>query len=252
MTSNRAELLTRLARDLRDSEGQDEAIETALLQLLEVLPEADRAGISLRRERESRPTTLATSDAIARAIIEAQYEFGEGPGLDATAEHDWRRSGDVARDHRWPTWGPVAARHGVGSVVAIPLMSRDRAIGAITIYSPQTSAFSDREVLDFASLFALHIAMEVESARHRSALTSALSSRHVIGIAQGILMTRYELDVPASFALLRRYSSITNVKLHEVAAEIVRTNALPDVPGQEDRIVAARDEASPARSSQSA
>ena len=61
-----------------------------------------------------------------------------------------------------------------------------------------------------------------------SGLRTALHSRHMIGVAQGILMQLYELNMDQSFELLRRYSSHTNTKLGEVAEYVVANRALPD------------------------
>jgi AmiR/NasT family two-component response regulator len=63
-----------------------------------------------------------------------------------------------------------------------------------------------------------------------------MSSRHVIGMAQGILMERYGLDEQQAFAFLSRVSSHENRKLRELATEVVRTRELPEPaegdPGQ--------------------
>ena len=63
--------------------------------------------------------------------------------------------------------------------------------------------------------------------RRASTLQTAISSRHVIGMAQGIAMERYGIDQHQSFELLRRLSSTTNVKLRDVATQIVETRAIP-------------------------
>jgi AmiR/NasT family two-component response regulator len=51
-------------------------------------------------------------------------------------------------------------------------------------------------------------------------LRTAMRSRHLIGIAQGMLMERHGLSQDAAFEVLRRYSQIHNVKLRDVAAEV--------------------------------
>ena len=62
---------------------------------------------------------------------------------------------------------------------------------------------------------------EVEQLRH------ALESRSVVGQAMGILMERFDLDDVAAFHVLARYSSTSNRKLRQVAAELVATRELP-------------------------
>ena len=61
-------------------------------------------------------------------------------------------------------------------------------------------------------------------------LRQALQSNRTTGTAVGIVMTRYELNAELAFQALRRTSQQSNRKLHEIAAEVVRTGALPDAP----------------------
>jgi two-component system, response regulator / RNA-binding antiterminator len=42
-------------------------------------------------------------------------------------------------------------------------------------------------------------------------------------------MARYELDAERAFQVLKRTSQQSNRKLHDIAAEVVRTGALPEV-----------------------
>jgi hypothetical protein len=61
-------------------------------------------------------------------------------------------------------------------------------------------------------------------------LRVAMAGRLVIGQAQGILMARLDMDADQAFAFLVRTSSVTNVKLREVAAEVARTRQVPPLP----------------------
>jgi AmiR/NasT family two-component response regulator len=60
-------------------------------------------------------------------------------------------------------------------------------------------------------------------------LRTALDGRTVNGQAQGILMERLAIDADTAFEYLRRVSMHTNTKVTEIAEEIVRTRALPDL-----------------------
>ncbi len=82
-------------------------------------------------------------------------------------------------------------------------------------------------LLAVAVVYAVHATTALSSARRASTLQTAVSSRHVIGMAQGIAMERYGIDQHQSFELLRRLSSTTNVKLRDVATQIVETRAIP-------------------------
>jgi len=58
-------------------------------------------------------------------------------------------------------------------------------------------------------------------------LRQALQTNRTIGTAAGIVMARYELDPQQAFQVLVRTSQQNNRKLHEIAAEVVRTGSLP-------------------------
>ena len=54
------------------------------------------------------------------------------------------------------------------------------------------------------------------------------STAIVIGQAKGIIMERYKINPDAAFSTLTRISQDRNIKLHEVARQIVETGELPD------------------------
>ena len=64
-------------------------------------------------------------------------------------------------------------------------------------------------------------------------LNVALDGRKLIGQAQGILMATYDLDQDRAFEVLRRYSQDHNIKLREVAQDIVELRKLPKFRGLE-------------------
>ncbi len=75
---------------------------------------------------------------------------------------------------------------------------------------------------------ALSVAQNQASERGRSSnLQTALLSREIIGQAQGILMERERITADQAFDLLRRSSQHLNLKLRDVAQELVDTGAVP-------------------------
>ena len=61
-------------------------------------------------------------------------------------------------------------------------------------------------------------------------MRAAMVSRAVIEQAKGILMERHKLTEDQAFTELTRASQNTNIKLRDVADELVRTGALPRQP----------------------
>jgi GAF domain-containing protein len=216
-----------LAAELQQEPDEAVTSRAIVTRMRELVPEADLVSLTIRTSR-NRHRTLASSDAIAEEADALQYSLGEGPCVEIADTGGWLRSGDVGTDARWPTWGPRAADMGVRSLVSVAVTDRDEPLGALNLYSKEPGRFSDRDVVDLAVVYAVHATTALSSARLASTLQTAVSSRHVIGMAQGIVMERYQVDQHQSFELLRRLSSTTNVKLRDIAAQIVETRAIPD------------------------
>ncbi len=60
-------------------------------------------------------------------------------------------------------------------------------------------------------------------------LRTALESRERIGIAKGMLMARYGLNEDQAFAFLSRTSQDRNVKLRDVAGQVIEELRRTDV-----------------------
>ena len=230
---DRAFVLASLADELAQAHSAERTAVAVTKRALEHVEDADHVSITLIAGRDNYQT-LGATDAVAQRLDELQYDLGEGPCVDAADGHDWYRSGAVSIDPRWPRWGSQAGDLGIGSLLSVRLVSGGTSIGALNFYAREKQRFTIREDLDFAVLYATHVAIALASSRELEGLETALHSRHLIGVAQGILCERYDLDLERAFVLLRRYSSTTNTKLSQVAAELVRTRRLPGLaPDQE-------------------
>ena len=215
-----------LAAELQQEPDEAVTSRAIVTRMRELVPEADKVSLTIRTSR-NRHKTLASSDPVAEEADALQYALGEGPCLEITDTGGWLRSGGVESDSRWPVWGPRAAEMGVRSLLSVAVTDRDEPLGALNLYSEERSGFADRDVVDLALVYAVHATNALSSARRAATLQTAVSSRHVIGMAQGIAMERYGIDQHQSFELLRRLSSTTNVKLRDVAAQIVQTRSIP-------------------------
>ena len=80
---------------------------------------------------------------------------------------------------------------------------------------------------DLAQAFARHASLALGAAMERDNLNRAVAARHRVGLAQGILMTRRQLAADQAFALLKRESQNTHVKLRTIAQTVIQTGDLP-------------------------
>lgn len=199
--------------------------ERVVRRAVEVVPAADHCGITLR-QRRGRAETVAATDDLVRVVDQAQYALREGPCLDAAFEAGNCMVPDLRGDERWPQWSRLATDHGLRAVLAIRLHAGGRTLGALNLYAARPGSF-DAETVDTALIFATHAAEALNKARVVTDLEAALESRHVIGMAQGVLAVRYGLSYESAFTVLQRYSSHHNVKLRDVARQVLDDRRLP-------------------------
>jgi len=196
----------------------------------------DFAGIFLREG--AAVTTPVCSDPVVTEIDALQHAAGEGPCLDALGGGGPFYAEDLGSEPRWPVFGPQAVAHGVYCVLALTL-DLGTAPGALNLYARQPRAFTavDRAqglLLSSLAGAAFTTARVHEEEQHRAAqLREALSTREMIGQAQGILMERERVSAEQAFDILRKASQHLNLKLRVVAQSLVDTGERPDtgVPG---------------------
>jgi GAF domain-containing protein len=225
-TPRSASFFAQVSADLMQLGEERPTLQSVVEHAVEVVPACDWASVTLRRRRNRTETVAASSD-IAREADQLQYELEEGPCLEAAKTGEPRLSNRLEDTEDWPRWGPRASKIGVNAILGIELSTTDEVLGALNLYAGTAGAFS-RDDIDVAEVYATHATNALTAARMSSGLRTALHSRHMIGVAQGILMHEYGLTMDQSFELLRRYSSHSNTKLSDVAEHVVQHGSLPD------------------------
>lgn len=185
------------------------------------LPGFDHVGISTTRNGEI--TTRAATDDVVWSLDRLQYSLNEGPCLDAVRGETIIGAPRIRHDQRWPRYVPAAVReHGLTAQLGVRLYLDDEGtVGGLNIYSTERDDI-DEATLSTAELFATHAAIAFGKAREVDTLTEGLRTRKVIGQAIGLVMAKYDITEDAAFAFLRRASSHANIKLRDVAADMVR------------------------------
>ncbi len=214
-----AELLGEIARTLQAEPDVDATLAAIVKVAVDHVAGAEHAGISLV-ERGGEVRTVAPTGEVVNTIDQLQYRTGEGPCLNAIAAHRIYRTGDLAKETRWPAFTHAAAKAGVTSMLAYRLFITDTTLGALNLYSSQPDAFSDQTEQD-GQMFATHAAVALVGAQTEANLRTAAESRDLIGMAKGILMQRHDLEPEQAFHMLVSSSQNANMKLRDVAAWLV-------------------------------
>lgn len=184
-----------------------------------------------------RTFTVACSNDVAAEVDEVQYDLDEGPCLEAMRSQVAVRVDNTSAEARWSPFGQRAACLGVHSVLALPLSVGGEPAGALNFYACVPAAFREAERRR-AQLFAerasgaLAVASRLASyAELTGQLRTSLASRAVIDQAVGVLMAQERCSQEKAFAILRGASQNRNVKLRQLAAEIVTSvSGEPPVP----------------------
>ena len=211
---------------MQDDDSPREAMDRAVMIATKIIPGCDAAGVCVVY-RGDRIDTHATSTDDLRQVDALQHELDEGPCLDALHREDTVRSNDLSADERWPRWGPqVADSVGYHSIVSYRLFSSEHNLGALNLYGKNTGAFTSDDIHDGLAL-AAHVGVALAAAQEVENLEKALGGRTVIGQATGILMERFDMTADRAFSVLTRLSQHKNVKLRELAEQIVTTRTVP-------------------------
>ena len=167
---------------------------------------------------------------------ELQYERGYGPCIDAGLAGQVFAIDNMVSEERWPDYCRAVSERGIRSSLSIPLPFQSTTLGALNCYAGRPHAFSpaDRslteEVASWVALVVARADSAAQTTEELSHLRTAMSSRAVIEQAKGMLMERFGVTEDEAFTLLSRASQTRNIKLRDVAGELVRTGCCAAPP----------------------
>ena len=224
--------LGEMARRLLAEPTVEATLSAIVEHAVELVDGCEAAGIMAVRRGQVQ--TLAVTDNVARASDHLQGTLGEGPCFDAIRDRaqSYRIHDLTEHSARWPRFAPQARDLGVGSMMGFLLFTDDQNnLGALDLFSSKPGAFtenSERVGLVLAS----HTAIGLKSARHDADMDHALQSSRIIGPAVGILMSHYADTEENAIQRLVKASQHSNIKMRDLAQEVIAMGKLPDPPGR--------------------
>ncbi len=217
-----AAALARATESINESHTFEDTLDAIVAATRTSLPEFSHVSISLRH-RDGTFETKSGTDQLVWDLDGMQYDLGEGPCVKAIQEEPVVVAEHLHQDRRWPRYVPAAVAKGVRSQVAVRLFTNGRHVGGLNLYSTDHDEI-DENCAETARLFATHAGIVVGHTEQEDQLNRALETRKVIGQAIGIVMERYSMDPGRAFQFLVRVSSTSNIKLREVADELVTSS----------------------------
>ncbi|HWJ60792.1 MAG TPA: GAF and ANTAR domain-containing protein [Acidimicrobiales bacterium] len=204
----------------------DEALAKLCDAALAAVPPAVMAGISMTLD--ARVGTYVFTHPEVVEVDQAQYDTGDGPCIEAFRSGQVVSIGSTAAPGPFPRFQAVAAEHGLASVLSLPMVADDHAVGALNLYAHREHAFDGAAVragqgfATQAAFLLLNHQAYWDAVSLSENLHEAMRSRAQIEQAKGVIMGATSCSADEAFAQLRRQSQFENVKLRDIAHEIVR------------------------------
>ena len=171
--------------------------------------------------------TGAASTERADRLDRAQRRAGEGPCLAALADQVPQEARESELVSRWARFGPMAVEEGVKAMLAIPFLVEGQSRGALNVYVFNDNPIDSRArrllslVAEQASAALANAVLYQRSAELARNLSIAMESRAAIEQAKGVIIAQRGGDPDEAFDQLRRVSQKYNIKVRELAHEVV-------------------------------
>jgi len=129
---------------------------------------------------------------------------------------------DVRQEKRY-FYRQLAAKENLTSMLAVPMILRDKAIGVINVYTKEPHQFTEDEI-GVLQMVANQAAVAVENTKlmeESVKAKEALETRKLVERAKGILMRMSSLSEEASYRLIHKKSMDTCRTMKEIAESII-------------------------------
>lgn len=209
----------RIRRELSGQFSCRQILRRAVGQAVKEVDGCDHAGVSVRAHHGEVQTPAWTSEAVWAADA-MQVPLNEGPSLEPMWIADNVMVDDLSANQRWPFWAPEVVTPGLRSLVSVRLPGGTQTFAALNLYSSRAYGFGPKS-LDQACSFAVDVLAAITAAGGATGFEAAMSTRSIVGMAEGVMRSRYGFEVERARALLRTYSARSNISLRDAAKEFV-------------------------------
>ena len=213
-----------MAEIVYSGESYESVYEAVATSAVALVDGCDHASLMIRRG--GKVQTVAASDDVAVHIDDLEKELGEGPCLDAMddSEPDQHFSPDLTEGCSWPELAKrIIAETSVRGMAGFRLRQSGQKVGALNVFSDTPGALTKHSLEQAIMLtaFASVTFAALERGEEATTLRRGLESNREIGKAVGLLMAMHNIDDDRAFEMLAKVSQEMNVKVAEVAAQVV-------------------------------
>lgn len=184
--------------------------------------DADSCSIYLLDEQDEFLVLKATTGLAAESVGHARLKLGEGLTGHAAKTGKAVAASHASQDARFK-YLPETKESTFQSLLAVPLISRSKVIGAINVQTRQGREYAPDEI-ELLSIIADVAAGELEKAmlyEEIGGLKEALETRKLVERAKGILMKRHRIEEQDAFARIQHQARASRKSMREVAEAII-------------------------------
>ena len=230
-----AELLTAfrsLSEIVYSGESYDSVYDALCRSAVQLVDGCDHA--SLMQRRKGKVSTVASSDSTALRVDELERALGQGPCLDAMDEDepDHHLCTDLSTGCHWPQLAAtILEETSVRGMAGFRIRQDGQKVAALNVFSDTAGALNTAS-LDQAMMLAAFASITIaalERGDEASTLRRGLESNREIGKAVGLLMAMHKITDEAAFEMLAKVSQEMNVKVAEVAAQVIAHHTAGDL-----------------------
>jgi hypothetical protein len=200
------------------------------------IPYADAVSITVLSWPDAR--TAASTHERALELDQYQYASGRGPCLEAALQRTPVSTALGEQHQRWPEFVDAAQRLGIHASLSVPLLidrlaEEQELVGSLNIYSETASAFDpfDAQLMRLYTAAAGQAISNAGRWQHSretvTQLEKALLSRSDIDMAKGALIALHGCEPGEAFAKLVDESQRRNIKVRDVALEMLERMKVP-------------------------
>lgn len=182
-------------------------------------------------DEKKRELVIRATQSISEAYNKKQpLKLGEGIAGKAVLEKRPVQIYDVTAEKEYK-YKDIARKEGLASLLCLPLLVKDRAIGVINLYTSKPHKFTSTEVHTLTTI-ANQAAMVIENTQlivKTKVIQEELETRKLVERAKGILMRDKNLSENEAYRLLQKFSMDSRKSMREVAEALIMTKELKEI-----------------------
>lgn len=220
--SGAASIFAELADVIYDDRSENDVYGIICRSAQALVTGCDHASIMIKRNDTY--VTVGSSDEVAAHADALERELENGPCVDAIEEEMVQIDSDLTVNCQWPALAKrLLTTTPIRGMAGFRLVIDGKKVGALNLFSDTVGALND-ESRDEAAVLAsfASVTLAAQAAKHSAqTMRDGLESNREIGKAVGLMMAFYKVNDEEAYAILNRTSQNLNMKLAQVAREII-------------------------------